>query len=40
MSVEKQSYVDERMWKSELDKSGNGYDVIRFFDQFDGEDMI
>ena len=28
--VEKKSYVDERMWKPELDKSGNGYAVIRF----------
>ena len=28
--VEKQSYVDERLWKPELDKSGNGYAVIRF----------
>ena len=29
--VEKQSYVDERMWKPELDKSGNGYAVIVFY---------
>ena len=28
--VEKKSYVDERLWKPELDKSGNGYAVIRF----------
>ena len=28
---EKKSYVDERLWKPELDKSGNGYAVIRFF---------
>ena len=27
---EKKSYVDERLWKPELDKSGNGYAVIRF----------
>jgi hypothetical protein len=28
--VQKKSYVDERMWKPELDKTGNGYAVIRF----------
>ena len=28
---EKKSYIDERLWKPELDKSGNGYAVIRFF---------
>ena len=28
--VEKQSYVDERFWKPELDKTGNGYAVLRF----------
>ena len=27
---EKKSYIDERLWKPELDKSGNGYSVIRF----------
>ena len=27
---EKKSYVDERLWKPELDKSGNGYAVLRF----------
>ena len=37
--VEKQSYVDERLWKPELDKSGNGYAVIRFLPAPDGEDM-
>ena len=37
--VEKQSYVDERMWKPELDKSGNGYAVIRFLPAPDGGDM-
>ena len=25
-----QSYTDDRLWKAELDKSGNGYAVIRF----------
>ena len=28
--VEKQSYVDERLWKPELDKSGNGYGIMHF----------
>ena len=27
---EKKSYVDERLWKPELDKSGTGQAVIRF----------
>ena len=27
---EKKSYVDERLWKPVMDKSGNGYAVIRF----------
>ena len=36
---EKKSYVDERLWKPELDKSGNGYAVIRFLPASDGEDM-
>ena len=30
---------DERLWKPELDKSGNGYAVIRFLPAPDGEDM-
>jgi hypothetical protein len=38
-SQEKKSYVDERLWKPELDKSGNGYAVIRFLPAPDGEDM-
>jgi hypothetical protein len=37
--VEKQSYVDERLWKPELDKSGNGYAVIRFLPSSDNEAM-
>ena len=37
--VEKQSYVDERLWKPELDKSGNGYAVIRFLPSPEGEDL-
>ena len=36
---EKKSYVDERLWKPELDKSGNGYAVIRFLPAIEGEDM-
>ena len=36
---EKKSYVDERLWKPELDKSGNGYGVIRFLPAVEGEDM-
>ena len=31
--------VDERFWKPEVDKSGNGYAVIRFLPAPDGEDM-
>ena len=37
--VQKQSYVDERLWKPELDKSGNGYAIIRFLPAPDGEEM-
>ena len=29
--------ADERFWKPELDKSGNGYAVIRFLPAPDGE---
>ena len=36
---EKKSYVDERLWKPELDKSGNGYAVIRFLPAVSGEDL-
>ena len=36
---EKKSYVDERLWKPELDKSGNGYAVIRFLPAVQGEDL-
>ncbi len=31
--------ADERLWKPELDKSGNGYAVIRFLPAVDGEDL-
>ena len=36
---EKKSYVDERLWKPELDKGGNGYAVIRFLPAIKGEDL-
>ena len=36
---EKKSYVDERLWKPELDKSGNGYAVIRFLPAPQGEEL-
>ena len=36
---EKKSYVDERLWKPELDKSGNGCAVIRFLPAVKGEDL-
>ena len=31
--------ADERLWKPELDKTGNGYAVIRFLPSPDGEDV-
>ena len=36
---EKKSYKDDRLWKPELDKSGNGYAVIRFLPAVEGEDL-
>ena len=36
---EKKSYVDERLWKPTMDKSGNGYAVIRFLPAPNGEDL-
>jgi len=36
---EKKSYVDERLWKPQLDKTGNGYAVIRFLPAPDGEEL-
>jgi len=35
----KDKYTDERLWKPELDKTGNGYAVIRFLPAPNGEDM-
>ena len=31
--------ADDRLWKPEVDKAGNGYAVIRFLPAVDGEDM-
>ena len=31
--------VDDRLWKPEVDKAGNGYAVIRFLPAPDGEDF-
>ena len=36
---DKKSYIDERLWKPELDKTGNGYAVIRFLPAIKGEDL-
>jgi len=36
---EKKSYKDERLWKPELDTSGNGYAVIRFLPSVKDEDL-
>ena len=36
---ETKSFDDERFWKPELDKSGNGYAVIRFLPAPKGEDI-
>ena len=33
------SYEDARLWKPDLDKSGNGFAVLRFLPQPDGEDL-
>ena len=35
----KKSYSDDTMWKPELDKTGNGYAVIRFLPTPEGEEM-
>ena len=37
--TESRSFDDERIWKPELDKSGNGYAVIRFLPAPEGEDI-
>jgi hypothetical protein len=35
----KNKYQDDRFWKPELDKTGNGYAVIRFLPAVEGEDL-
>ena len=35
----KNKYQDDRFWKPELDKTGNGYAVIRFLPAIEGEDL-
>ena len=35
----KSKYQDDRFWKPELDKTGNGYAVIRFLPAVTGEDL-
>ena len=35
----KNKYQDDRFWKPEMDKTGNGYAVIRFLPASEGEDM-
>ena len=35
----KRKYDDDRFWKPELDKTGNGYAVIRFLPAVQGEDL-
>ena len=37
--TETKSGPDERLWKPEVDKAGNGYAVIRFLPAPDGEDL-
>ena len=34
----KESYKDERIWKPGIDKAGNGYAVVRFLPEIQGED--
>ncbi len=38
-STEKKSYVDERLWKPQVDKAGNGYAVLRFLPAPEGEEL-
>jgi hypothetical protein len=35
----KNKYQDDRFWKPELDKTGNGYAVIRFLPAVEGEEL-
>ena len=36
---EKKSYDDDKYWKPELDKSGNGYAIVRFLPTPENEEM-
>ena len=36
---DKGSNVDERIWKPSVDKSGNGYAIIRFLPEADGNEL-
>jgi len=36
---EKKSYVDDRIWKPTMDKTGNGFAIIRFLPAPKGEDL-
>ena len=38
-SKKQNKYQDERLWKPELDKTGNGYAVLRFLPATSGEDL-
>ena len=38
-ATDKKSYVDERLWKPQVDKAGNGYAVIRFLPAPKGEEL-
>lgn len=37
--TEKKSYGDDRIWKPTVDKTGNGYAVLRFLPAADGDDL-
>ena len=37
--TEQKSYGDDRFWKPEVDKAGNGYAVLRFLPAPEGEDL-
>lgn len=36
---QKKNYGDDRMWKPTIDKAGNGYAVIRFLPEREGQDL-
>lgn len=38
-ATEKKSYADERLWKPQVDKAGNGYAVLRFLPAPEGEEL-